>query len=210
MRMPEFWETNFQDKQMMWGKEPTLSALFARDYFVGQNVKSVLIPGIGYGRNAKPFLDAGMTVAGIEISKTAIDLARSKMGLGIPIHHAPVSDMPFDRQTYDGIFCHAVIHLLDENFRKKLIKDCYTQLSPSGSMIFTTISTEAPSYRKGTEIGPQRYEQHGGAQIYFYDEASIHREFDDFGLVEIRKIAEPSGKDHSSEMQFLAAICRKG
>lgn len=195
---------------MMWGEEPTLSALFARDYFLGRDVKNVLIPGIGYGRNAKPFLDAGMSVTGIEISQTAIDLAKSKMALGIPIHHGPVSDMPFDDKTYDGIFCHAMIHLLDEEFRKKLINDCYTQLAPGGSLIFTAISTEAPSHGKGTKIGTQRYEQHGGARIFFYDEASMHREFDDFGLMEIRKIAEPGGKGHGSEMQFLAAICRRG
>ena len=47
----EIWEAAFADNQMMWGLEPTLSAIFARDYFVRMGVRDVLIPGVGYGRN---------------------------------------------------------------------------------------------------------------------------------------------------------------
>lgn len=73
--MTEFWEEAFKDKQEMWGLAPAKSAVLTKDFFVGQQVKSVLIPGIGYGRNAQIFMDNGMTVTGIEISQTAIDLA---------------------------------------------------------------------------------------------------------------------------------------
>ena len=207
--MTEFWETNFRDKQMMWGEEPTRSALFARDYFLKQNTKSILIPGIGYGRNAKPFLDAGMTVTGIEISQTAISLAGSRMELNIPIHHGSVSDMPFDDKRYDGIFSHALIHLLDEHSREKFIQDCCAQLAFGGTMIITAVSTKAPSCGKGTEIGMNRYEQHGGARIFFYDEDAIHREFDQYGLVEIRETVEPNEKNPGADMPFLTAVCRK-
>ena len=61
----EIWEAVFADKQMMWGLEPTLSAIFAKDYFVRMGVRDVLIPGVGYGRNAKLFLEHGMSVTGI-------------------------------------------------------------------------------------------------------------------------------------------------
>jgi len=49
-----------------------------------------LIPGIGYGRNAKFFIDNGINITGIEISKTAIDLARQN-GLNISIFHGNVN-----------------------------------------------------------------------------------------------------------------------
>lgn len=190
----------------MWGEDPAQSALFARDYFKSRGVESVLIPGIGYGRNAQPFLEAGMAVTGIEISQTAIDLARSQMGLDITIYHGSVSAMPFESNTYDGIFSHALIHLLDGEYREKLIKDCYAQLAPSGTMIVTAVSTKSPSYGRGTELGPNRYEQHGGAQIFFYDEAAIRQEFGAYGLVEVREIMERGG---GAKMPFLAAICHK-
>jgi len=202
----EFWEKNFQDKQMMWGEGPTESALFARDYFLKQDVTNVLIPGVGYGRNAIPFLDADMTVTGIEISQTAIDLARSEMKLDITIHHGSVSEMPFDDKKYDGIFSHALVHLLDEEQRKKFIKNCYSQLAQGGTLIITAITTKAPSYGMGTLIGPNRYEQHGGVQIFFYDEDIVRREFGEYGLVELREISESSG---ASVMPFLVAVCTK-
>lgn len=92
----EFWDDAFIRSELMWGLAPTASALFARDYFAKLGVTEVLIPGIGYGRNAKPFLEQGMQVTGIEVSETAIALARSKLGLDITIHHGSVLAMPFD------------------------------------------------------------------------------------------------------------------
>jgi hypothetical protein len=42
---------------MLWGGEPSRSAVFAH-----ADAKEILIPGLGYGRNAKPFLERGMSV----------------------------------------------------------------------------------------------------------------------------------------------------
>jgi len=99
--MTEFWESNFLEKQTMWGFEPAESAIAAKDFFLKEKVKDILIPGIGYGRNAKIFLDNEINVTGIEISKTAIDLARSQNKLDIQIHHGSVIDMPFDNKLYN-------------------------------------------------------------------------------------------------------------
>lgn len=77
--MTEFWESSFIEKQMMWGLEPADSAILAKDFFLEKKVKDILIPGIGYGRNAKIFLDNGINVTGIEISKTAIEIYSCKM-----------------------------------------------------------------------------------------------------------------------------------
>ncbi|MDD7886120.1 methyltransferase domain-containing protein [Flavivirga sp. 57AJ16] len=45
-----------------------------------------------------------MTVTGIEISKTAIKLARKHYGTEMTIYQGTVSEMPFDSKKYDGIF----------------------------------------------------------------------------------------------------------
>lgn len=198
---PEFWEAAFSEKQEMWGFEPSHSAVLANDLFVRNAVKTVLIPGIGYGRNAQIFNDNGMKVTGIEISKTAIELAEKHFGHNLTIHHGSVTDMPFDVLHYDGIFCYALIHLLDESERAKLIRDCYHQLSVNGTMVFTAISTEADTYGKGKLISKNRYEQFEGVRLFFYDRESIHAEFGDAGLVEIVEIKE--------NFPFFLIICRK-
>ncbi|MCF6405900.1 class I SAM-dependent methyltransferase [Chitinophaga filiformis] len=186
----EFWESAFTDKQEMWGFEPAKSAILTRDLFVEKGVKNMLIPGIGYGRNAQIFRDERMTVTGIEISKTAIEMAEKHYGADMVIYHGSVTDMPFDDRQYDGIFCYALIHLLDSGEREKLIRDCYNQLSDNGYMVFAVISKAAHTYGTGKFISKDRYEMFGGVRMFFYDQASIHAEFDQAGLFEISEVTE--------------------
>jgi SAM-dependent methyltransferase len=170
-------------------------------------VKQVLIPGVGYGRNARPFLEGGMSVTGIEISETAIALAKEQLGIRIPIHHGPVTDMPFDRRQYDGIFCHGLIYLLDALGREKLLRDCYRQLAPGGHMIFTVISKKAPMYGQGTRLGEDWYERLPNLSMYFYDAASVKREFGPYGLIELSENDEPS--QGGGPLPFITVVCRK-
>jgi len=186
----EFWESSFIEKQEMWGFEPSHSAVLTKDFFVGKSVKNMLIPGIGYGRNAQIFKDNGIAVTGIEISKTAIEMAEKHYSKDMKIYHGSVTDMPFDQSQYDGIFCYALIHLLESSERVKLIRDCYNQLSENGYMVFTAISKEAPTYGKGKFISTDRYEIFEGVKMFFYDRESIHADFEQAGLFEISEINE--------------------
>ncbi len=203
----EFWETAFGQMQLAWGREPTASATLAGDAFARAGAKDVLIPGIGYGRNAAPFLSRGMSVAGIEISQTAIGLARSQLGLEIPIVHGSVTDMPFDGRRYDGIFCFGLVYLFDAPHREKLIRDCYGQLAPGGHMIFTVISKKAPMYGKGPRLGEDWYERLPGLPMYFYDAESVKREFGAYGLVSFGEIDEPTAG--GPPLPFIHVVCRK-
>ena len=188
--MREFWEEAFKDKQEMWGFEPANSAIKTAEIFNEKCLKNIFIPGIGYGRNAKPFINKGMKVSGIEISNTAIELAEKHYGKSIKIAHGSVTDMSFGRELYDGIFCHALIHLLDDYERKKLIANCYNQLEENGEMFFSVITKEAQTFGQGNLISKDRYEQFGGVKMFFYDTESIQKEFADFGLYQIDEIME--------------------
>ncbi|MGN6399681.1 MAG: class I SAM-dependent methyltransferase [Flavisolibacter sp.] len=188
--MGEFWEAAFLDKQEMWGFEPANAAVLAKDFFVEHQVKNILIPGIGYGRNAQIFRKNGISVTGIEISKTAIDLAHKHFGQDLTIYHGSVTEMPFDDQVYDGIFCYGLIYLLDKDERQKLIQDCFNQLTESGYMIFTAITKNARTYGQGTLIEKDRFEMFGGAKIFFYDTETIGEEFANAGLFEVSEVIE--------------------
>ena len=63
-------------KARYWGESPSQSAHDALKLFLANNVKSVLVPGSGYGRNTKLFSASGLDVVGIEISETAYKMAR--------------------------------------------------------------------------------------------------------------------------------------
>ena len=150
----------------------------------------MLIPGIGYGRNAQVFMDNGMTVTGIEISQTAIELAQKHFGNELKVYHGSVTDMPFDENLYDGIFCYGLIYLLDKNERVKLIQDCFNQLTEDGYMVFTAITKGAETYGQGTQLSKDRFEMFGGVKIFFYDKQSIGEEFGNTGLFEITEVTE--------------------
>lgn len=205
--MTEFWEAAFTKMQLGWGLEPTTSALLACERLAQVGAKQILIPGIGYGRNAGPFIERGMAVTGIEISETAIELARSQLGLDIPIFHGSVTDMPFDDRKYDAVFCYGLIHLLDAAGREKLLRDCYRQLAPGGHMIFTVISKRAPMYGQGPRLGEDWYERLPGLPMYFYDAHSVEREFGAYGLLEFSDIDEPSGG--GATLPFINVLCRR-
>lgn len=198
---PEFWEANFSQKKEMWGLEPSRSAQLTRDFFVEASVRKLLIPGIGYGRNAQIFRDSSIEVTGIEISETAIKMAAEHYGPELKIYHGSVTDMPYDDCKYDGIFCYALIHLLAGPEREKLIRDCYNQLSNNGYMFFTAISKKAHTYGQGKYVSEDRYEIFPGVKMYFYDHTSIHAEFDNAGLFEITEIEE--------NYPFFLIKCRK-
>ncbi len=181
--------------------QPAKSAELASELFLKHQLHTILVPGFGYGRNAQLFAKSGVQVTGIEISSTAIDLAQQHYGNSMIIHHGSVTDMPFDSKKYDGIFCYALIHLLDEPERIKLIRDCYDQLSPGGLMIFVAISKKAKTYGTGRKLSEDRFELFGGVNMYFYDPSSIQREFGNFGLQQITELEE--------QYPFYFLVCQK-
>lgn len=201
VEQPEFWESAFNDKKEMWGLQPAKSAIVTKDFFVKNKIKKVLIPGYGYGRNAQVFKDNGINVTGIEISQTAIVMARKHYGTEITIHHGSVADMPFDQFLYDGLFCYALIHLLNKKEREKLIADCYNQLSENGYMFFIVISKKASTYKQGKFLSIDRYEIFEGVKMFYYDKDSISSEFGEFGLFDIDEVEESH--------PFFIIKCRK-
>lgn len=207
--MSEFWEKSFVEKQAMWGFEPSNIAIIVSDYFVEKNLTDILIPGIGYGRNAKPFIDNNMKVTGIEISKTAINIARQN-GIDNKIYHGSVSDMPFENKLYDGVVSFALIHLLSEQERKKFINDCYNHLKPGGYMVFTAVSEKAPMYGKGKKLDENYYQTDYGVKLFFYNSKSIEKEFGKYGLIDFMEVDEVyNDNSNRPPINFLMIRCRK-
>jgi len=208
--MKEFWESSFIEMQTTWGFEPSDSAILAMNFFLENKAKDILIPGIGYGRNAKIFIEKGFNVTGIEISKTAITLAKIHIGLGIKIYHGSVCEMPFDDNLYDGIFCYALVHLLDSREREKFIGDCYNQLKPNGHMIFTVVSEKSTMYGKGKRLSENRFEITKGLNVFFYNPDAVKSEFGKYGLVEFSEIDEPiKHEENEPQLKLFFVKCKR-
>ena len=207
--MVEYWESRFKNEGAMWKSEPSDSAFAALNLFKSNRINNILIPGIGYGRNARLFCDNGFDVTGIEISKSAINLAKADR-LNCKIHHGSVTFMPFDDRQYDGIFCYALIHLLNRKERRAFLKSCFNQLKPGGLMIFVVTSKQNSLYGSGKYLSKDRFEIAKGLRVFFYDPESVSKEFSDFGLIECTDIEEPVKFMEGEEpVKLKLVICKK-
>jgi ubiquinone/menaquinone biosynthesis C-methylase UbiE len=205
----DYWESKFRNGGALWHFEPSDSAMIALETFRKNGLNNILIPGIGYGRNARLFLDSGFSVTGIEISKSAINVARTN-GLDCTIYHGSVTDMPFDDEVYDAVFCYALIHLLNKPERQQFLKSCFTQLIKNGLMIFVITSKKMDLFGKGKYLSKDRFEIEPGLRAFFYDSDSIEREFTPFGLTYYKEIEEPvkftKGVD---PLRLYLVVCKK-
>lgn len=208
--MKGFWDSSFIEHQAMWGFEPTNSAVIAKDMFIAQGIKDVLIPGIGYGRNARVFMENDIKVTGIEISPTAIEMAKEYYSSDMEIFQGSVTDMPFDTHLYEGIFCYGLVYLLNPEQRKKMISDSYNQLKPGGWMIFSVVSKSSPNYGKGKEVGKDTFEIGKGGQVFFYDMDTARQDFEKYGLTDLFEIDEPNNTStNKSSFKFIIIKCKK-
>jgi SAM-dependent methyltransferase len=207
--MWEYWESRFKNEGAMWKHEPSDSAFRAMKLFQSETINKILIPGFGYGRNGKLFIDNRFDVTGIEISSSAIEIARAE-GLNCTIHHGSVTSMPYDTNLYEGIFCYALIHLLNKIERRNFLQSCYSQLKTGGSMIFTAASANGNLYGHGRRLSKDRFELSRGLKAFFYDNDSVNKEFSAVGLEEFMDIDEPvKFMDGQESVKLKYVVCRK-
>ncbi|MGB1219408.1 MAG: class I SAM-dependent methyltransferase [Flavobacteriales bacterium] len=204
--MTEFWESAYKSNSKMWGEQSTDNVKHVLQLFQSRHIKNVLIPGFGYGRNAKVFYDNGINVSGIELSKTAIERARLHFGNEVIIHHGSVESMPFDKTCYEAIYCYSLIHLLDKTARIKLIEDCYAQLALNGLMIFVALSSNDKRFGQGKEVNQNTFQSPNGLNLFFYDEETVKEEFEDYNIIQLKEIDEPEA--HPNERHWMI-VCEK-
>ncbi|WP_067151656.1 class I SAM-dependent methyltransferase [Pseudotamlana agarivorans] len=208
--MSNFWEQSFQKNNKMWGEEPSVSAAMVANDFMQKGYKEILIPGCGYGRNAKPFIDLNMEVTGIEISQTAINIAAKTVPHNFKIYNGDVTDMSFDEKKYDGIYCYSLLHLLELEERISLINKCYAQLVKGGTMVFVTLSTNDYQFGKGSKISKNRFLSKHNVKLYFHNAITIDEEFRAYGLIGAKEILEPKKNPVNKHFETLWMItCRK-
>ena len=204
--MAEFWESTFSNNEKMWGEQPTDNAHVVCKLMQKRGVKNILVPGFGYGRNAKVFYDNGFIVSGIEISKTAIKRAQKKFNNNVCIHHGSVNNMPFDQSLYDGIYCYSLIHLLNKTNRQQLLSNCYKQLKAKGIMVFVALSVKDTRYGVGEKIEKDTFRIPQGLNLFFYTQAAITEEFGKYNIIQATEINEPL---HQPTEKHWMIVCQK-
>jgi SAM-dependent methyltransferase len=105
--------------------------------FAAYRGKRVLDVGCGAGTDLARFARGGALVTGVDISSSAIELARKnfeQQGLQADLRVADGESLPFESETFDLVFAHGVIQYTPDT--QKVVDECRRVLRPGGGAIF--------------------------------------------------------------------------
>jgi SAM-dependent methyltransferase len=105
--------------------------------FGGYGGKRVLDVGCGAGTDLVRFAKGGAIVSGVDISASAIALARqnfSQQGLQADLREADGEHLPYDDGTFDLVFAHGVVQYTPDS--RALVNECRRVLKPGGEAVF--------------------------------------------------------------------------
>lgn len=186
--MKEYWNNRFIHEGHIWGRQPSKTVIDAKRIFALNSVKTVLVPGAGYGRNTKILSDT-FQVDAIEISSEAVLLGR-QWDTGSHFIEGSIFDLSFNNKRYDAIYCYDLIHLFTKSERMRLIKTCIQQLNEGGIYYFTCFSNEDESFGVGKEIEYNTFEYKKGKISHFFDEDDLINHFSETEIKEIGEVEE--------------------
>jgi SAM-dependent methyltransferase len=111
-----------------------LTRLIGFDAYRGKRVLDV---GCGAGTDLVRFAKGGAVVTGVDISESAIELARANVaqqGLAADLRVADGEHLPFDGGTFDFVFAHGVVQYTPDG--RALVEECRRVLKPGAEAVF--------------------------------------------------------------------------
>jgi len=105
--------------------------------FDGYSGRQVLEVGCGAGTDLVRFARGGAIVAGVDLSSSAIELARKnfeQQRLSADLREADGEQLPFAGDTFDLVYAHGVVQYTAHP--QRLVDECRRVLKPGGEAVF--------------------------------------------------------------------------
>jgi len=105
--------------------------------FDGYRGKQVLEVGCGAGTDLVRFAKGGAHVTGVDLSSSAIALARQNFaqhGLEADLREADGERLPFANDSFDLVYAHGVVQYTPDD--RALVRECHRVLKPGGQAVF--------------------------------------------------------------------------
>ncbi len=161
--------------------------------------------GCGAGNYAIYFTSMGFDVTGVDISPTAIKIAKEnakKKGVKCNFLVADVlGDLDGVKETFDFAYDWELLHHIFPENRRKYCKNVHGRLNPGGKYLSVCFSKKDPHFGG---VGKYR-ETRLGTILYFSSEEELRDLFDPYFNIEELRTIEISGKfvPHLANYAFL-------
>jgi len=200
--MRDYWNNRFSEGEKIWGREPSKTAFYARDLFENLNVKSIIVPGSGYGRNTKLFSKSGFKVTGIEISDYAVKEAL-KFDPKSKFYRRTALEIDSLNGKFDAIYCFNVLHLFRKKERLLFIEKCMGVLNDDGFAFFVVFSDKEASFGSGREVEKNTFESKPGRFAHYFTREDLLAHFENFDVIEIGEMEDKENHGESGEHVHL-------
>ncbi|WP_239004553.1 class I SAM-dependent methyltransferase [Paenibacillus tepidiphilus] len=204
--LSDYWEERFTQEGMIWGHEPSPSAVQAFERFKEAGAAAVLVPGAGYGRHTKVF-SGSFTTYGIEISPAALELA-ARWDPDSVFLAGSALEVQLESPV-DAVYCYDVLHLFLAAERRSLIAACLAQLRSGGLLYFTCFSDEDPANGQGSMLEEGTYEYKQGKYAHFFSDEDLRTHFGGTDILETGEFTDclRSSQDgsHSYSLRYILA-----
>lgn len=207
-----YWNERFRREGKIWGEMPSITVDIAIRYFTINNIHDVLVPGSGYGRNTEFFAKLGFNVFGIESSEIAYNMAEHvnrEKRLAIEYKLGDALEMPYNDESFDGIYCFNMLHLFMRKERKIFIDNVYRVLKREGIAVVTVFSDEDPSFERGNEVEPNTFESKKGRPAHYFTVEDLNKHFSNFLILENYTVDEAENHGAGLHTHILRVIAIK-
>ncbi len=161
--------------------------------------------GCGTGNHATYLATLGFDVTGVDISPTAIEIAKEyakKKGVKCNFFVKDVlGNLDEVRKTFDFAYDWEVLHHIFPEQRKKYVENVYEIINPSGKYLSVCFSEKDPGFGGSGKYRETRL----GTILYFSSEEELRGIFEPYFNIEELKTIEIRGKPtpHPANYAFL-------
>ena len=114
---------------------------------VGENGK-ILDAGCGWGRDVNYFIENGYDATGIDKAPAPLKFGAKKYKknkVGEKLHRMDVTDLAFQKNTFDGVWCNSVIHFYEPKEMSKPVAEMARVLKKGGILYINfKLTKESP------------------------------------------------------------------
>lgn len=129
-----------------------------------QGTVKALDLGCGVGRHALAFARAGFETHAVDLSEAGLkELEKSAKAGGVEIaaQLAPMTELPFEDNTFDYVLSFNVIYHGSPDIVRKAISEIARVLKPGGVYQGTMLSKRNGNFGLGTEVAPDTFVREG-------------------------------------------------